>query len=125
MKQRRPKRPTGAHRAAKPKHVGSPLSSPLDRAYAQSLRTDRPALSFVSKAKRAAFWAAQSKALESQQQQDEDQSVAAISQGRVGAETTVAGANIAAATLEEAAPSAQPTVAGLGEGGIAPPPPPR
>jgi hypothetical protein len=104
------------------------MRSPLDRSYAQMLRTDR-VLTFESQAARASFWARIQRENAAQLEQTYSDNVAAISQGFPHDQTQFAGANIHLATLDSVPAPSQPsmqgqaTLAGLGEGGIAPPPP--
>jgi hypothetical protein len=103
--------------------VGDALNTPMNRSHAQELRTDR-VLTFESQSARASFWAGLQRRQAQQQQEQMDEDVSSISEGSLKSNTTFATANIEEATLESAAP-AQPgeaTLAGLGEGGIAPPP---
>ena len=122
----RPTRPKTPKRSMHGKSSASPLGTPMERSYAQKARSDRT-LSYESMASRAAFWAKAGKQLQAQQQQEMDQSVAQITQGTPAQNTSFGAANIQSATLESAAPVApgQATIAGLGEGGIVPPPPTR
>lgn len=128
MKQSKPSRPSGAKRASKPKRTADPMGTPLDRAYAQKVRTDRQGVAYESLAARASYWAKAQKNLEARDDQIVEQSSGAISQGSVRHGTLFGEANISLATLQSgAAPSGtstSATIAGLGEGGVAPPPPP-
>jgi hypothetical protein len=103
------------------------MGTPMERSFAQKTRVDRNPLSFESKAQRASFWARQQKMLQQRNEQEMAQNVAEISQGVPHQQTQFGVANIHAATLESALPSnpGQSTIAGLGEGGIVPPPPPH
>jgi hypothetical protein len=108
------------------------MDTPMERKYAQQLRTDRAALSFGSKANRASFWAQQAKQLADQNEQQLEEDTQSISQGTLQENSTFATANIETATLESAPPPNQPSIdstpsiAGIDSGtGIAPPPVPR
>lgn len=97
----------------------------MNRSHAQELRDDR-VLTFESQSARASFWARLQRQQQEQETEQMDEEVASISEGSLHSNTQFATANISEATLESAAP-AQPgeaTLANLGEGGIAPPPPP-
>ena len=127
MAQKKPSRPSGTKRAKNPSHVANPLKTPLDRAFAQKLRTDRP-LTYESQTARASYWARQQRLLQEQQAQEMDQSVAEISQGTlVQSGTQFASANIQSATLQSAVPAVpgNETIAGMTAVGIVPPPPPH
>jgi len=128
VKQRKPSRPTGAKRASHAKHVADPMGTPMDRAYAQHIRSDRKGVSYETLASRASFWANAQKRLEAQNDRTVEESSGSISEGSPRHGTSFAEANISLATLQSAAapsgPSSQATIAGLGQGGIAPPPPP-
>ena len=97
----------------------------LDRSYAQKIRTDRriQGVPYASKAKRARFWAN----IQDQQAPQVAQDVAAFSSMAPISEADLAVANIHQATLDSA-PPADPgsglSVAGLGQDGAVPPPPP-
>ena len=84
-------------------HVANPMESPLDRSYAQKLRTDRD-LSFESATARSRFWATQQAQLVQVQQSQED-NLNAISQGTLRQTgTQIQSANIESTTLNSTAP---------------------
>jgi hypothetical protein len=122
---KRPSRPSGARRPAHVRRTASPWDSPLDRAYAQKLRSDRT-LTFVSMASRVDYWTHQTQALARQNEQNLEQANAEISQGSVKETATgFASANIESATLESAVPAlpGEGAIAGISESGFIPPPP--
>jgi hypothetical protein len=127
---RRPKRPKGAHRPTRPHAVADPARTPMERSYAQKIRTDRPGLSFASASARASFWSRMQRELSQEEEVDMERNVAEISQGSPRANTAFRVANIEGATLASAAPPSQPsiqeqaTLAGIGPDGVVPPPPP-
>ena len=126
----RPSRPKGSHRPSKPARVADPKKFPLDRGYAQMLRTDR-VLSFQSSIARASFWSRLQREGDQQLEQNYSDNVAEITQGFPKDQTQFASANIETATLASAPAPAGPSMdvqaglAGLGADGIAPPPPGR
>lgn len=103
------------------------MRTPLDRSYAQKLRTDRK-VAYETPAARAAFWARQQVLVALEQDREMNQSVVEISQGNPRSQTAFETANIQGATLDSPPPpipGMAATVAGLTEAGVAPPPPPR
>ena len=129
MSVKRPSKPKGVSRGTHPRRVADGTHSTLDRSYAQKIRTDRPGLTYQSKAARASFWAQQQRQLETQEAEVITQSLDMISQGSLAESGTgFRSANIEGATLQSApAPSgpsdaAQAQIAGLGPDGVPPPP---
>ena len=124
---RKPSRPTGAKRPKHQSSVGDPAQTAMSRGYAQKLRTDRPALSFESAVKRAAFWAREQQTVARDAALVMEQNIAAISQTNVRNATQIGSANISSATLQSANPTVPGegiSIPGLSEAGVAPPPPP-
>ena len=121
---RKPSRPRGSKGTIRPRRTADPKHFPLDRSWAQKQRTDRK-LSPQSETARANYWAN----LQQGRKDEQDQINADLEQ--IGSApladiTQFGSANISEATLESAAPGdpSAPTIAGLGEGGIVPPPAP-
>ena len=100
----------------------------MDRAYAQKIRTDRPGLAYETERKRAEYWAKVQGQVAAEEERAMEQNVAEITVQNPRQGTSFADANIEGATLDSPpppySPSVEPTVAGIGQGGIVPPPPP-
>lgn len=97
----------------------------MTRSYAQKLRTRT--LSPETMVNRAAFWAAVTKAEERQEAEIDAEAQSVMAQPPVRAANQIQSATLPSATLENA-PALPPeygvTVAGVGQGGMIPPPPP-
>lgn len=124
----RPTRPRNPSRPSTPRHVADPKRVPLERSYAQAVRRGLAGKTYMSDVQRAEYWARQQRMLAPQLEEQFSDNVAEISQGFPHEQTQFATANIELATLQSEPSPSQPsideqaTAAGLGPGGIAPPP---
>ena len=122
---RRPHKPRGSRGRVTPGRVADPARTHLTRSYAQKLRTRE--LSPQSMGDRAAFWAKLTAQEESYEKEMETEAQSVMAQPPIKAGNQIKSATLPSATLENA--PALPadygiTVAGIGQGGIVPPPPP-
>ncbi len=122
---KKPTRPSGPKSPQKMSSNTKEHHTHLERSYAQKIRVDRQGKgpAYASMAKRAAFW----RQIQDQQAQQVQQSLDNFTSNVPLTQVDFAGANIHQSTLQSAAPqdpSNGISVAGIGDGGIVPPPPP-